>query len=142
MNVNNDTIDRRSILNRLKWSLQALASPPDIQLSLYPDFVCVADELTLDFDNYCKAALSNYLTDFTSKSVELLNDIDKYLSKMSRGGELFSVTLWQPEGLRKDTNWEYIRVKAKSALKSHGWPIPNPGPAMDVFVPGKKKSTQ
>ncbi len=35
---------------RLKHSLQALAMPAEVQLTLFPDFVCKADELALDFD--------------------------------------------------------------------------------------------
>ena len=35
----------------LKHSLQALAMPAEIQLGLFPDWVCKADELALDFNN-------------------------------------------------------------------------------------------
>lgn len=34
---------------QLQRAVVALTQPADIQLSLFPDFVCKADELTLDF---------------------------------------------------------------------------------------------
>jgi hypothetical protein len=37
-------------MRRLMLSVQALAQPAEVQLSLLPDFVCKADELALDFD--------------------------------------------------------------------------------------------
>ena len=42
-------------LQRLQWSLQALARPASEQLSLYPDFVCPGDELALEFDEHYRA---------------------------------------------------------------------------------------
>ncbi len=37
--------------NQLQRAITALAQPAEVQLSLFPDFVCKADELALDFED-------------------------------------------------------------------------------------------
>ena len=47
------------IAEQLKWSLPALALPAEVQLRLFPEFVCIGDELVLDFDNWYHAYRDN-----------------------------------------------------------------------------------
>ncbi len=63
------------MMRRLKHSLQALAMPAEVQLSLYPDFVCKADELALDFDQWKDCVNSNgvgVLTDLQRRALTAL----------------------------------------------------------------------
>ena len=41
-------------MKRFEWSVRDLAQPSDIQSSLFPGFVCVPDELALEFDEWRK----------------------------------------------------------------------------------------
>jgi hypothetical protein len=41
-------------LTRLRWANQALARPAEEQLALHPDFICKADELVLEVDEYAR----------------------------------------------------------------------------------------
>ena len=52
-------------MERLKHSLQLLASQPAIQLGLLPDFVCKADELALEFDPWYVVVLRNFRSEMT-----------------------------------------------------------------------------
>jgi hypothetical protein len=51
------SVNRAGIFERLKHSIQLLASPAEFQLKMLPDFVCKADELALDFDLWREAVL-------------------------------------------------------------------------------------
>jgi len=95
--VYNQQPDQKGILDQFKWSLQALAVPASDQLSLFPDFVCKADELTLDFDHWYKVAESHIK--FTPEQTQVLAELDERLSEMSRNGSLFSEELWTEKGL-------------------------------------------
>ena len=135
-------MNKESILGQLRWSLQALACQADAQMSLYPDFVCQADELVLDFAHWRDVAISNFGSEFTPESLRLLADIDTKLSEMSRKGSLFHEELWTPEGLRRDPNWEEIRATARAALQSFDWPVENPGPSTSIYVPSKVSASK
>src|SRR6516225_2761064 len=37
---------------QLQWAVQALAQPAEVQPTLFPSFVVVADELALEFDHW------------------------------------------------------------------------------------------
>lgn len=113
-------------LERLKQSLQALAAPPDTQLGIYPDFVCKADELALDFDDWF-AMSERFLS---AKQIGALEPIMSLLDGMSGPGGP-----WSEEDLRTDARWEQIRGLAKRALRVFKWPIEQPPTSPDVFVP-------
>ena len=57
--------DHRGVCDQFRWSLQALASDSDDQLSLFPDFVCKADELALDYGHWSRVARSFFGGEFS-----------------------------------------------------------------------------
>ena len=118
-------------MGELKWSLQALACEAEVQLSLYPDFVSKVEELANDFDGFRMAAIDNFGSEFSNASLNLLEAIDRKLDEI---GE----ELWTPNGLRNDPNWQDIRMMARDALDSFGWPFENPDPNdSTVYIPVK-----
>jgi hypothetical protein len=120
---------KHSIFLQLKWSLQALAISADDQLSLFPDFVCKTDELMLDFDNW-SATASQF--GFTPIQSNVIRAIDELLTRMSRGGDLFSKELYTEYGLRNSEQWRNVRRLAKEALHEFGW-LPE-APPMDRSI--------
>ena len=103
-------------LQRLQWSLQALARPAREQLSLYPDFVCPGDELVLEFDEQYRAVRS--LPDLERDQREALAALDDFLDKHS--GERYQRMYMEPVGL-DEPEWAEIRSLAKAALESFDW---------------------
>jgi len=55
--------DRTWIFERLKHSLQLLACRAEIQPNNFPNFVAVADELALDFENFRDTLTGNFEPD-------------------------------------------------------------------------------
>jgi hypothetical protein len=116
---------------RFKHSIQALALPADEQLAYFPDFVCKADELALNFDG---ANVLRYTSEyFTEQQCSLLKDIDSQFDLMSAQK---NSGLWTDEALRENPLWERIREMAKELLKTFDWE--NEVPPNDyVYIGGK-----
>lgn len=126
--------DQKGILDQFKGSLQALAVPASDQLSLFPDFVCKADELALDFDHWYNVAESHIK--FTPEQTQVLAELDERLSEMSRNGSLFSEELWTEKGLETSEHWGRVRTLAQTALSEFGWTIEHPPEGRSTYVPG------
>jgi hypothetical protein len=75
--------DRTWIFERLKHSLQLLACRAEIQLNNFPNFVAVADELALDFENFRDALRGNYRTELTAEQASCLASLDRSLSELN-----------------------------------------------------------
>ena len=73
----------RWALPELKRSLRALALPAEAQLGLFPDFVCKADELALDLDEWYRRVASNGAARVTDEQRHHLAALDARLSAMS-----------------------------------------------------------
>ena len=105
------------LLEKLKWSTQALAAPFEIQLSLFPDLVVVADELALDWEEWFCGNKDELKTMLTSEQFAALSELDLALVKIS-GKEEF----WTDEALRNVPEWIRIRELARICLAKCGWP--------------------
>jgi hypothetical protein len=121
------------IWQRLKQSLQALAMPAEIQPSLFPDFVCKADELALDFDHWRSCVVTNDAGVLTEPQSRALTALDTQLELM--GGEANSI-LWTEEALYIRPGWMLVRSLAVDALAAFGWDVVAPAPTENVYVPG------
>ncbi|MBI2900234.1 MAG: hypothetical protein HYY17_08610 [Planctomycetes bacterium] len=124
---------KEAVFLRLKHSLQALAIPPDEQLGLFPEFVCKADELALDYSHWLECAVGNYPQEFTGEQRHFLENVDGVLESMS-GAE--NAHLWTDDALRYSVEWSNVRVLAEEALKTLGWETEVPPSRGDEFVPG------
>lgn len=118
-------------LLRLRHALQALAAPFAVQVDLFPTFVCVADELALDFSHWFEVVRRLGGVQLTPAQSQLLEHIDSKLEHMSgpQGP-------WSLDDLDTGSDWSDLRTMAKSALTELGWPIEPPPPSPDTFVPG------
>jgi hypothetical protein len=71
------------IFERLKHSLQLLACRAEIQLNNFPNFVAVADELALDFENFRATLTGNYRTELTAEQASCLDSLERSLSELN-----------------------------------------------------------
>ncbi|MEI1280616.1 hypothetical protein V6Z05_19955 [Leptospira venezuelensis] len=108
----------------LKYALQALAQSAEIQNKLFPDFVCIADELALDFDNAYQAVKNDLGNTLNEEQTKLLDEIDSILDQNS--GDI-NAQHWTIEALASDIMWIRLRIRALATLDSFNWPnIPPP----------------
>ena len=111
---------------RMMWSVQALAAPADVQRMLFPDFVCVPDELALEFDE----AFREYASGAEPPPV-CLTQLDNKLAMMS-GQE--NKELWEEPALAHAREWDEVRVLAKHALDDLRWPATSPPLDRNFYV--------
>ena len=83
---------------RLKRALQALASPAEAQIKLFPDFVHKSDELMLDFDSFRAVIVANYRNELKAAEAAGLEAMDHHLDAYPESAEgdaaLKSHTFW------------------------------------------------
>jgi hypothetical protein len=77
-------VNRTWIFERLKHSIQLLACPAEVQLRMMPDFVCKADELTLDFEHWKDVVLADFPSELTPAQESILAAISTNLSEMTK----------------------------------------------------------
>jgi hypothetical protein len=122
---------------RLRWTIQALAAPAEVQCQLYPDFTAKPDELALDFGDAFAAALA---FDLTEPQGQALKALAAKLSAMSRSGADFTDELWSEAALGASEHWSVVRALARSVLDAFGWrsepPPLDPASRGVSYIPG------
>jgi hypothetical protein len=113
---------KEAIFERLKHSVQLLASSPQIQLQLLPPFVCKADELALDFDHWLEVTLDKYKSDLSLDQLSALKTLDEKMHWLTADGKEH----WTDEAVRNSPQWECIRSIAANALQIFGWAAETP----------------
>lgn len=119
------------ILLRLKFALQALASPAKIQIQLFPSFVIKADELALEFDRWYRCVKDSELQ--TEQKIALF-EIDTELERMSHQKKL-----WSEAALHTSFEWQKIRELAHRALHTFDWELQTPPGFHDEYVSSKPR---
>jgi hypothetical protein len=117
--------------DQLQRAVLALAQPAEVQLSLFPDFVCKADELALNFEDGL-FELVGHEDEITGEQRAAVDALDQLLLRMS--GK-HNASFWTEEALRSDATWEMVRTKAKAAAAAFGWELRPPPPSGAVYVP-------
>ncbi len=124
---------------RLKHSLQALAMSAEVQISLFPDYVGEADELSLDFANFRETVVTNDAFALTATQRACLDDIDIRLAGMS---DVQHAAVWTRDALASRAEWQEIRQLATDALAAFGWAIERPPSYTHEFVQLEPSPTQ
>ncbi|MBN8811192.1 MULTISPECIES: hypothetical protein [Sphingomonas] len=117
--------------NQLQRAVIALAQPAGIQLSLFPDFVCKADELALDFEDGLYEMVGHE-AEFSDEQRKAINILNQLLSKMV--GEQHA-SFWTEAALREHPVWEEIRDAAKAAAATFGWDLQAVPSSNAVYIP-------
>jgi hypothetical protein len=113
---------KAAILERLKHSVQLLASLPEVQLERLPPHVCKADELALEFDQWREVALHNCQSDLTTDQLSSLTALDERLDWLTANGRQH----WTDEAVRTSPWWKDVRWLATRVLEAFGWPAETP----------------
>jgi hypothetical protein len=116
-------------LIQFKWALAALARPGSEQIKLFPEHVCKADELALDFDHWYGWTCKN-IDYFTPLQLQLLMRLNDYLSSM---GGVDGASLFCDEALLHRAEWQTVRVMAIDALNEFGWPNELPPTGRSIY---------
>jgi hypothetical protein len=99
--------------------VQALAQSSAVQVSLFPDFAVVGDELALQFEDALAAYRASAATDSGSQ-LRSLKQLDDYLNELSGpDNERFWV---DRSALGTDARWQRIRDLATAVLVAFNWP--------------------
>ncbi|NIJ63426.1 hypothetical protein FHR20_000357 [Sphingomonas leidyi] len=115
---------------QLERAVLALAQSADVQLSLFPDFVCKADELALDFEEALDMFFGHEVELAEHERIEL-NALDCLI--LSKSGEA-NVAFWTDDALRHHPTWDEIRVAAKSTATAFGWVLRCPLPSGAIYI--------
>ena len=113
-----------------EWSVRALAQPSDVQRSLFPSFVEVADELALDFDEHYRD-LPSFLSIFTREQAQRIEELNAALDAASgpEHGEL-----WTMEALDHSSEWQCCRELARRVIEAMGWSSAAPPANRAIYV--------
>ena len=125
--------EREAIFDQFKWSVQALSQPAEIQAALFPEFVCVADELAEDFAHWMRCALSYGRLEASERQRAAITALDRLLEYMT---ERSSEGHWSMDDLANDPLWKEVRHLARNVLDAFRWPPDIPPQRRSVYVPG------
>ena len=92
-----------------------LASGAAIQIGLFPDGVCIGDELVSDLDVNIEAIRHR----LSPKQRAATQRLDDYVDRLS--GPHNEVFWCDPEPLHEDSRWEEIRKLAWKVIEAMGW---------------------
>jgi hypothetical protein len=119
-------------LSRLRLALQVLAASAHDQIAHFPDFVCVADEMALDYNLWLTRVRER--VPLAPDHIAALTAIDTYLAERSGG---HNSAFWTNAALTDDPGWADVRRLAQDGLRALGWPVEPPPPSPDVYIPAK-----
>jgi hypothetical protein len=124
---------KQVILLRFEWSVRALAQPAHVQLGLYPDFVCVGDELVLEFDEWRQKFLdSPVASNWSEGRVRMIDEIDQQIVRMT---DQHDEDLWlDRRALAERGEWGRLRELAERLIQEMNWSDDPPPPERDLFV--------
>jgi hypothetical protein len=127
--------DRTRIFERKKHFLQLLACRAGIQLNNFPNFVAVADEMALDFENFRDTLTGNFPTELTAEQASCLDSLDRSLSELNKEA-------WSNGAVVDPSEYCNIRYLSARDLREFGWPLEEPPLHGDEFVRGMKVRRQ
>nr|WP_315220681.1 hypothetical protein [uncultured Flavobacterium sp.] len=120
------------IINQLKWALQALSLEAEEQISSFPEFVVVTDELLLEFDNWYDVVIKNYSDSFTTNQIEILTKIWLFTDNLPKT----SIYLSEKEELLFSDFWRELRKMSSQALLMLNWTNEIPPNERATYIKG------
>ncbi|MGM3225954.1 hypothetical protein [Dickeya zeae] len=87
-------------MNRFKWITQCFPQPYEIQKSMFPDLVNVADQLAVEWELAMDEVDDARLTDDQMQAIKALDD---YMLSISEPANL---KYWNDDALRHSNEWD------------------------------------
>jgi hypothetical protein len=106
---------------QLEHVVRIAALPAIRQIESFPPGVVVADEIALDFDNWCHWALEGFAApQLTTEQRSSLISLDTLFNNMSAEQ---NDDLWTEDALHHRPEWDHVRDEASRILHVFGWSI-------------------
>jgi len=118
------------MLEKLKWSVQAIAQPSAVQIQLFPEFVEVADELALRWEEAIQD-LQVMRTHLLPAQIAAIEELDAYMVSIS--GQAHT-QMWTMDALKGSLEWQIMRELANQILHQMFWTETRPSFASDIYV--------
>lgn len=109
-------------MDMYKWAVQALSQPAEVQLSLFPESVVVADELALEYEEAYNKLMKTWPGTLTPVQRVAVETLEAHVLAMSGPNHLH---LWTDEGLFSE-QWAECRRLSKRVLEVMDWPLELP----------------
>ena len=113
-----------------KRTIMALASEPEIQDKLFPDFACKGDELVLEFDKAYRSIKEDVELSEAQKAE--LSQLDKFLEEHS--GKNFENLYIDNSAIFSEPFWADVRIIAKKIITVMNWAYEEPKPSGATYV--------
>ncbi|MEZ5965611.1 MAG: hypothetical protein R3F56_17385 [Planctomycetota bacterium] len=106
----------------LQQTLQALAAPASIQLTMFPDLVANGERVMADFQEWRSRALQRQGM-LSPQQQEALVGLDQCLQNMLHED---ARALWNGDAVRAAPEWGQLRATARRALVAFSWSVDMP----------------
>lgn len=116
-------------MNKIKWITQAFAQNSEVQKSLFPDFVNVADELAVEWEIALDEVNEN--TDLTEEQRLVVKVLDDYMLSISGPA---NIQYWNNDALCHSTEWNNMRILARNILTVMGWDFVPPPKSDAIYI--------
>ena len=119
-------------LDDFKRSIQVLALPVQVQLSLLPGGIAKGDELMIDFSESLQQVRQHLEKVATTRQLQTIKALDNYADSISR---MQNEELWfDDDTLILDSRWQKIHDLADDVLSAFGWENVPPTMGDRVYV--------
>ncbi|WP_456309375.1 hypothetical protein [Serratia proteamaculans] len=115
-------------MNEIKRIVQSFAQPGEVQKSLFPDFVNVADELAVEWEMAFEEINDASLTDKQKQAIKALDDYMLSISGPS------NIQYWNNDALCHSKEWDRMRNLAEDILYVMGWEKNIPPKIQAIYV--------
>lgn len=121
-------------LEELQRTIRALAQPFEVQVTLFPDFVVLGDELVMEFGDAVDACRRAGVA-WSALQEQSLCELNEFIDSVS--GDQFLELWFERERMRTDARWTRMRFLAAAVLDAFGWKneVPDPSPA--TYIRGR-----
>jgi hypothetical protein len=106
--------NRAWLLGRLKYSLQILAAPAEIQLREMSVSGYRTDELYLKFVHWRSKVIGSFSSEIAIDQRALLDSMARTFTGMGR-------ECWTDNGVSNSVEWKHVRLLSRKALRTFGW---------------------
>jgi hypothetical protein len=130
MSAESPDLDDDLILQRLEWSVRALAQPAAVQRTLFPEVVGAGEELALEVEQWFREIRDSL--GISDVGYRCLDRLDEQLTHMTAQDD---EDLWfDDDTLARSAEWATIRGLAQRTLIAMGWSSEPPPADRDIYV--------